>query len=92
MSVYWVNYDLNRPGQEYGDLIAYLKSHRGWAKPAKSSFFVDTDLTGEQLLKGILGHVDAGDRVALVEVTDQYWATFGMPDDVNDWLRSCVAP
>lgn len=42
MAVHWVNYDLNKTGQDYTKLIDYLKSHQGWAKPLKSSFLVES--------------------------------------------------
>lgn len=38
MAIHWVNYDLNKAGQDYGNLITYMKSHQSWAKPLKSSF------------------------------------------------------
>ncbi|NRD26342.1 hypothetical protein [Frigoribacterium sp. VKM Ac-2836] len=88
MAVHWVNYDLNTTGQKYEALITYLKSHRSWARPAKSSYFVDTDLTAKQLRDGISEIVDSNDAVAVVTVTGQSWATHGVSKEVNDWIRN----
>ncbi|WP_139196366.1 MULTISPECIES: hypothetical protein [unclassified Curtobacterium] len=88
MAVHWVNYDLNMTGQKYEALIAYLKSHRSWARPAESSYFVDTDLTAVQLRDGIGKIVDSNDAVTVVTVTDQVWATYGVPNDVTDWMQN----
>jgi hypothetical protein len=41
MPVHWVNYDLMQSGQKYDDLIEYLKSHQGWARPLASSFLCE---------------------------------------------------
>lgn len=88
MAVHWVNYDLNKTGQDYTKLIDYLKSHQSWARPVKSSFFVKTDLTVAQLRDGIKEHIDDNDAVAVVGVTGANWATAGVSADVNKWLRN----
>lgn len=87
MAVHWVNYDLNKAGQDYTKLIDYLKSHQSWAKPLKSSFFVKTSLTAAQLRDGAKKHVDANDDIVVVTVTGQSWATHSIPSDVNEWLK-----
>jgi hypothetical protein len=87
MAVHWVNYDLNKTGQDYTKLIDYLKSHQSWAKPLKSSFFVKTQLSAGQLLDGIRNHIDANDDVVVVTVTGEYWATYGISVDVTDWMK-----
>lgn len=87
MAVHWVNYDLNKSGQDYTKLIEYLKSHQGWAKPLKSSFFVKTALTAAQLRDGVKTHIDANDSVLVVTVTEQSWASFGISKDVTDWMK-----
>ena len=76
MPVHWVNYDLNQSGQDYADLITYLKSHQSWAKPLASSFLVKTELTASGLRDGIKEHVDANDSVLVVTVNEQHWASF----------------
>jgi hypothetical protein len=90
MAVHWVNYDLNKAGQEYTKLTTYLKSHDSWAKPLKSSFFVKTSLSAVQLLDGIREHIDANDAVVVVTVTGDWWATYGMPADVAEWMKANI--
>lgn len=87
MTVHWVNYDLNRAGQNYDGLIAYLKSHQGWAKPHQSSFFIKTTLTASQLRDGIKKHVDSNDTVVVVTVDGASWATTGVSATINEWLK-----
>lgn len=90
MAVHWVNYDLNKAGQDYTKLIDYLKSHDGWAKPLESSFFVKTSLTAGQLRDGIEKHIDANDDVVVVTVTGDSWATHGISSNVTDWMRKNI--
>lgn len=87
MAVHWVNYDLNKTGQDYTKLIDYLKSHQSWAKPVKSSFFVKTSLTASELRDGIKKHIDANDDVVVVAVAGASWATYGLSSELNEWLR-----
>lgn len=87
MAVHWVNYDLNKTGQDYTKLIDYLKSHESWAKPLKSSFFVKTSLTAGQLRDGIKKHIDANDDIVVVTVTGESWATYGISSNVTDWMK-----
>jgi hypothetical protein len=88
MAVHWVNYDLNKAGQNYDDLIKYLKSHDSWCKPLKSSFFVKTSLTVAQLRDGILPLIDNNDDVVVVNVDGKPGAWYGLPDDVSNWLNN----
>lgn len=90
MAVHWVNYDLNKAGQNYDGLTTYLKSHNGWSKPLKSSFFVKTELTAAQLRDGIKGHIDTNDDVVVVPVGGHGWATYGLSAELNTWLRNNV--
>jgi hypothetical protein len=91
MAVHWVNYDLNKAGQDYTNLIAYLKSHDSWAKPLKSSFFVKTSLNAGELRDGIEKHIDANDQVVVVTATGANWATWNISKDVTAWLNSKAA-
>lgn len=92
MAIYWVNYDLRLPEQNYDALTTYLKSHSGWAKPAKSSFFVKTELTAAQLLEGARQHTDDDDVIVVVKVDGELWATSGVSAEVVGWMRRWVLP
>ncbi|GAB7304899.1 hypothetical protein MAFF212519_27820 [Clavibacter michiganensis] len=88
MAVHWVNYDLNKTGQNYDGLITYLESFGTWARPVRSSFLVKTTLTAAQLANGIKSHVDGNDVVMVMTVTGADWATQGVPTEVVTWLRN----
>lgn len=90
MAVHWVNYDLNKSGQDYTKLTEYLKSHQSWAKPLKSSFFVKTTLTAGQLRDGARQHMDSNDTVVVVNVTSANWATWNVPADVATWMQTNI--
>ncbi|KQY55836.1 hypothetical protein ASD11_15155 [Aeromicrobium sp. Root495] len=91
MAVHWVNYDLNQAGQDYSNLIEYLQSHANWAKPLKSSFLVNTELTAGELRDGAREHIDSNDDLLVIRVDGQNWASFGLSKKLNDWLLANVA-
>ncbi|OII18437.1 hypothetical protein [Curtobacterium sp. MCBA15_013] len=87
MAVHWVNYDLNKRGQNYTELIDYLKSHRGWARPVRNSYFVDTAMSASELRNEIKQRVDSNDVVMVVDVSGADWATLSVSKVVTEWLR-----
>jgi len=87
MAVHWVNYDLNKTGQNYDELIKYLKSHQSWAKPLKSSFLVKTSLGVGELRDGIKKHIDSNDDVLVINVDGRSWASYGISSEVTDWMK-----
>ena len=87
MAVLWVNFDLSTVGPNYEGLMAYLKSHQSWAHPMKNSFFVETPLDPGGLRNGMEAYVGIKDDIIIVPVGGQGWATFGVDNKVNDWLR-----
>jgi hypothetical protein len=91
MAVHWVNYDLNKTGQNYESLITYLKSHNGWAKPLKSSFLVATNLDVGELRTEIVKHVDSTDDVLVINVDSKSWASWGLSYEVNNWIKANVS-
>ena len=88
MPVYTVSYDLNRPGQNYTDLIAELESSPGWWHFLKSSWLISTNETPDQLWNRISRHVDKSDFVLIMEVTNR--KSGWLPQDAWDWINNNV--
>jgi hypothetical protein len=54
MPTHIVCYDLNKPGQNYSDLIAKLKSYGNWWHHLDSTWLVVTRLSAQQLRDELL--------------------------------------
>lgn len=87
MTVHWVNYDLNKTGQNYDKLINYLKSHQGWARPVRNSYLVKTSLNAGELRDGIQQHVDSNDAVLVIDISGGNWGSYNISKGVTDWLK-----
>jgi bifunctional pyridoxal-dependent enzyme with beta-cystathionase and maltose regulon repressor activities len=90
MNVLQVIYDLNRPGQNYNDLIEYLKSQHNWCRPLESTWIVVTTKSTTGLRDEIKRFIDANDEVLVMDVKGDYWACLGLSKQVTDWLQENV--
>lgn len=84
MAVLLVTYDLSKPGQEYTELLEYLKGF-AWARLSESSYAIKTDLPPQTIVNTARNHLDANDTIYAITLRRPY-AGFG-PQAVNDWLE-----
>jgi hypothetical protein len=87
MAVYSINYDLNRPGQNYAGLIKAIED----AFPArwnclKSTWLVRSDSTSVKIRDHLLPHIDSNDKLFVSEVT-RNCAWSGFPEAGSKWLK-----
>lgn len=83
--IYMINYDLNKAGQDYPDLISEIKRSPDWIKYLKSGWFVATTETATQLYERLRKWTDANDLILVNEFTknNNGW----LKRDVWDWLN-----
>ncbi len=84
MSTLLVTYDLDRPGQDYTDVLGVIKKFP-WARLSESSYAVYTDLTPEQLYSRLKPYLDSNDTLYVVTLNQPYCGQG--PKEVNDWLN-----
>ncbi len=87
MPTLMIGYDLNRPGQDYADLIARIKSRGAWWHHLDSTWLVDTALTATQMRDDLKGSIDSDDELLVINVSDDAWATCGINNSGNQWLN-----
>lgn len=91
MAVHMISYDLISPGKNYDNLIEAIKAIGPWAHPLKSQWLVVTSFTQAQTRDYLLPHIDANDRLLVVALTKQIWASKSLPQDVVNWLNAHVS-
>jgi len=70
MSAFLVSYDLDKPGQDYADLIAALKKV-GAVKLLYSQWGLITTSTAVQIRDYLKQFIDGNDRLLVVELSGQ---------------------
>lgn len=87
MNTYIISYDLIRPGKDYSNLIAHIKSYT-WAKPLESVWLIKSSLTAEQVRNAARAHMDANDKILVIDVTSRAAAWANLPQDVSSWIHN----
>jgi hypothetical protein len=88
MAVLLVGYDLNSPGQDYGELIEHLKSVGAWWHHLDSTWLLKTSRTPSQLRDELSSFLDSNDELLVLDVTSDSWATKGIAKTGTDWIRN----
>ena len=84
-----ISYDLRRPGQDYSELFAAIKSIGNWWHCLDSTWIVRTTLPSTEVRKRLTAHVDANDKVLVTALAGD-WASLSLDKQGNDWLRQNV--
>ena len=82
-----VGYDLNRPGQHYSRLIAELKAVPLWWHYLDSTWLVRTEETPVELRDRLSAHIDAGDELLVIDVTNRASAWRGFEERGAQWIK-----
>jgi hypothetical protein len=82
-----VGYDLNRPGQNYAGLYKALKAVPLWWHYLDSTWLLRTEENAAQLRDRLTAHLDAGDELLVIDVTDQEAAWRGFDQRASRWIR-----
>lgn len=88
MPVYAVNYDLNRPNQDYSGLIAELERSPGYLHYLKSGWLIATGENANQLMSRLQPFIDGSDRILVIGVTSDYRGF--LTEDQWQWIRRHV--
>ena len=67
MAYYLVSYDLRKPGRDYEELYAAIKSHTKWARVLESLWAISTNNSAVQIRDELSQHVDSNDGLFIIE-------------------------
>ncbi|MFC7240534.1 hypothetical protein ACFQS4_20430 [Saliphagus sp. GCM10025317] len=85
MSVYSINYDLHRPGQEYDELYEAIKDLGAWWHCLESVWLVDTSSSATDIRDELKQYLDSNDEILVIRLSGS-WASRGLSDECSDWL------
>lgn len=91
MKVFLISYDLGVPetSTDYAIIKKYVESFPKWMKPLKSQWFVASSIkSAGDIRDDFRSLTDRNDKLMVLDVTDDSWATYGFSDTCNNWLKN----
>jgi len=86
MKTYLIGYDLDKPGQDYSNLIAAIKKFGTWWHQLDSTWIVKSDLNSEEIRDYLVPHIDKNDKLLVVKLSGE-GAWFGFNTEGSKWLK-----
>ena len=86
MKTYIIGYDLNRPGQDYADLITAIKSYGNWWHHLDSTWIIQTNESASQVRDKLIPYLDANDELLVVGSSGE-GAWTGFNEKGSKWLK-----
>ena len=87
MKTYLIGYDLDKPGQDYSNLIEAIKKIGTWWHCLDSTWLVKSNYTATQIRDYLLPHIDQNDEL-LVALLSGEAAWYGFKGDCSTWLTN----
>ncbi len=87
MTLFMIGYDLNRPGQEYGDLYETIKkqSNGAWWHHLDSTWIVESEQSAVAIRDAIQAVTDSNDKILVAKIgAPGAWS--GFSSEGSDWL------
>lgn len=91
MKTYLVSYDLNRPVQNYTDLIAALKQYPRWWHYLDSTWLLKTNDSAANIRDSLARYIDSNDELLVVALTGES-AWRGFSNEASQWLNDYIVP
>lgn len=90
---YLISYDLGIPedSSDYEEVIEYIKAFNLWARPLQSVWFVvSDDKSVSDIRSDLMSLTDSNDKILVIDVTDDNWATGRISSKINDWMKENI--
>jgi sugar-specific transcriptional regulator TrmB len=91
MKNYLIIYQLGFPEANYQKLLNYIKSAIKWAHPMANTWIISTTKDCAEIRDNIKKFITAADKVIVIEVPINHWATSNITKEVTDWMRNNMA-
>ncbi len=86
MKTYMIGYDLDRPGQDYPELIEAIKNYGWWWHHLDSTWIIRTDSSAAQIRDYLQQFIDPNDELLVARLSGEA-AWRGIPERGSKWLR-----
>lgn len=90
MKSYLIIYKLGLPESTYTGLIAYLMTSKYWARPFNSVWIIKATIDAAKLRDGVRERINPDDKVLVIAISNNDWATSGVSKEVTDWMKNSL--
>jgi hypothetical protein len=87
MGTLLIGYDLDKPGQDYSNLMAAIKGLGSWWHHLDSTWLVKSDLTTKAARDLLAKHIDDNDELLVISVTGREAAWTGFNEKGGQWIK-----
>ncbi len=87
MGTLLIGYDLDKPDQDYKDLITAIKGLGAWWHHLDSTWLVKSDLTPAQARDVLKKHIGTSDELLVISVTGRAAAWYGFNEAASKWIK-----
>lgn len=87
MNTYLIGYDLDKPGQDYKDLIDKIKSFGTWWHCLDSTWLIKSSLSAKAIRDDLATIIDNNDKLLVARLSGEA-AWIGFTGDCSDWLKN----
>lgn len=92
MKTHCIYYDLNYSAQQYRILIKYLESYSGFAQVGDRIWFINTDISCQQITDEIRNLPLVLDYKFIVFEVGENWSSLGIHEATLEWMRDEWSP
>ncbi|NTW30461.1 MAG: hypothetical protein HGA33_04225 [Candidatus Moranbacteria bacterium] len=88
-----VCYDLGVPesSEDYQKIADYIDTFPDWCKPLQSQWIVLSDgKSVSDVRNDLMTLTDTNDKILVIDITDDLWASARLKTSVADWLKAKV--
>lgn len=87
MKSYLILLNLIYGEETYTGLINYLKSASYWARPMTNAWIIKGVYNATDIRDGIRKLVNPLDKVLVIEVKNDNWASSSVTEEVTEWMK-----
>lgn len=82
------SYLITFKSENKNQIIKHIVSFPGYAKIKEDVWIIQTNMKHKELRDNFNSLLKEGvDLLFVIDVTDQAWASFNIPNDVSNWLK-----
>lgn len=83
-----ISYDLYKPGQDYDEVIAAIKTLGNWAKIHRSLWYVKSNHSASEASKKVWAVMDSNDTLFVVDATNNDASWYNLNQEVSDFIKT----